>query len=63
MLDLVRAPHHYDVFSDLIGVDMMDHPLCIIVSELDGERLEGVTLWDVVLDGGLKLLVSESLTA
>ena len=48
------APGAEDLLTHLVTIDVSDDSVAITVSELDRERLKGVTFRDVVLDSMLE---------
>jgi hypothetical protein len=63
MLDLVGAAYHHDFLADLIRIDMVNHTLRIEVCKLNGESLERMALWHMVLYARLELIIRKSLAA
>ena len=61
MLHLVAPARRQDLLPHLAVVYVVHHPLRVKVSELDGERLEGVAIGHVVLNGRLEFVIGEGL--
>ena len=61
MFHLVAPARRQDLLPHLAVVYVVHHALAVKVGELDGERLEGVAIGHVVLNGGLEFVICKGL--